>query len=136
MGVRKKKGKKGSEIDQASRSSSNGGSKGSEDEGEVEGGAEVSLNAASITQVIVPATLDSGVVLLQGNDNSLNSDEDGSAKSGQRLLQKEASKLLEIQKSVDFSFELEDMEVCERMVADELRDREQKVVREQTIGDQ
>jgi hypothetical protein len=51
-------------------------------------------------------------------------------------LQKEASKLLEIQKSVDFSFELEEMEVCERMVADELRDREQKVVREQTIGDQ
>jgi hypothetical protein len=39
-------------------------------------------------------------------------------------------KLLAIQKSVCFSFEMEDMEVCNKMVGDELRDRAQKVGRE------
>jgi hypothetical protein len=95
-----------------------------------------SLKETIFPQVNVPGRFDSGVSLLQGDDNSHNSDEDGSVKSGHNLLQKEASKLLEIQKAVGFSFELEDREVCDRMVEDELRDRVQKVGREQTIGDQ
>jgi hypothetical protein len=155
MGVRKKKGSKGSEFDQARKGDSNGVNNGSEAEGEIGGGNAGSINetltsqvnvpdggnAGSLKETIfpqvnVPGRFDSGVSLLQRDDNSHNSDEDGSVKSGHNLLQKEASKLLEIQKAVGFSFELEDREVCDRMVEDELHDRVQKVGREQTIGDQ
>jgi hypothetical protein len=45
-------------------------------------------------------------------------------------LQREAEKLLVIQKTVGFSFEVEDRVVCNKMMEDEIRDRAQKLERE------
>jgi hypothetical protein len=136
MGVKKNKRNKSSESGQICGAGLGGDSGVSGAGGAIDRGDEDNIEAAAIPQVTEPVILGSGVLLLQGDENSINSDEQGSAKSGQRLLQKEASKLLQIQKSVGFSFELEDQEVCDRMVENELRDRAQKVVREQTIVDQ
>jgi hypothetical protein len=80
--------------------------------------------------------MSSGVNLLVGMENSPASDTSRPGVNTNGVLQLEASKLLAIQKSVGFSFEVEDKEVCAKMVEDELRDRAQKVEREQQNGDQ
>ncbi|MCI33099.1 hypothetical protein A2U01_0054315, partial [Trifolium medium] len=83
-----------------------------------------------------PLSTPSGMNLLLLEDGSKTPISPESLVYGEILLQKEASKLLEIQKSVGFTFEGEDREVCGKMVEDELRDRAQKVDRELVNGDQ
>jgi hypothetical protein len=85
---------------------------------------------------VVQGASPSGAVLLVRDENSQNSCPVESQVNDQSPLQREASKLLEIQKAVGFSFALQDNEVCEKLVADELRDRAQKVDRETVNVDQ
>jgi hypothetical protein len=72
----------------------------------------------------------SGAALLVGDDNSQGSNSEGEAVNGDMALQREAEKLLVIQKTVGFSFEVEDRVVCNKMMEDEIRDRAQKLERE------
>ncbi|MCH79641.1 LINE-1 reverse transcriptase like, partial [Trifolium medium] len=78
-------------------------------------------------QLRIPVSSSSGVDLLLTEDNSQVQIPRDSSINGDILLQREASKLLEIQKTVGFSFDMEDRVVCDKMVEDELRDRAHKV---------
>ncbi|KAK2426552.1 hypothetical protein QL285_025211 [Trifolium repens] len=132
-GSRKKKGKKGSEQNHGRNSSIDSiesiGKAGESEDGCVESRIAVEGNPEA-------GVLPSGVDLLVGEVNAHVSDSEGTTANGDIILQREAAKLLGIQKTVGFSFELADKEVCDKMIMDELRDRAQKVEREQVNGDQ
>jgi hypothetical protein len=132
-GAKKKKGKRGSEqnhhCNSVKGSMEDTNLIGEEDGGSVEGRPEEEEAAQ-------PEFVSSGVNLLLGVDMSPVSDLSGTGAIGDSVLQREASKLMAIQKSVGFSFEVDDSEVRAKLVVDELRDRAQKVEREQVNGDQ
>jgi hypothetical protein len=94
-----------------------------EEEASVEGDCEVE-------DTEVEGAFNSGVGLLVRDENSQGSNPSETPVQGDVLIQREAAKLLVIQKSVGFSFDLDDTEVCEKMVEDEKRDRAQKMERE------
>ncbi|MCH81539.1 hypothetical protein A2U01_0002328, partial [Trifolium medium] len=128
--VRKKKGNNGSE-----KGNDVGGQQQSNeevDESRVESRIAVEFDSSCRT----PLPSSSGVDLLLMEDGSKTPISPESLVYGEVLLQNEAAKLLEIQKTVGFTFEVEDRDVCEKMVEDELRDRAQKVERETVNGDQ
>ncbi|MCH79581.1 hypothetical protein A2U01_0000333 [Trifolium medium] len=104
--------------------------------GEEEGSSTVGSDVDVEPVFRAPVSGSSGVDLLLGDDVSQVQDSIDPMEKGDGLLQKEASKLLGIQKTVGFSFEMEDTVVCDKMVEDELRDRAHKVEREIVDGDQ
>jgi hypothetical protein len=133
LGAKKKKGRRGSEQSQDRNSVIDStevrGKLGEYGCRRKEDGAEEEVSSQ-------PGIMSSGVNLLVGVDNSPASGASGPDAIGNGALHLEASKLLAIQKSVGFSFQVEDSEVCAKMMEDELRDRAQKVEREQANGDQ
>jgi hypothetical protein len=133
LGARKKKGRRGSEQSQDRNSviasTEDMGKMGDKGGKRKEGGIEEEVSSQA-------RIMSSGVNLLVGVENSPASDTSRPGVNTNGVLQLEASKLMAIQKSVGFSFQVEDSEVCAKMMEDELRDRAQKVEREQANGDQ
>ncbi|MCH92509.1 hypothetical protein A2U01_0013449 [Trifolium medium] len=142
--VKKKKGKKGSVMGELTRPvedlgvqlQSNvvviGGS--GVRENRVERRKEDDSEGEVVPQLRVSSS--SGLQFLMGEEESQVPVSPEAVVTKEDLLQNEASKLLGIQKTVGFSFDEEDKEVCDKMVEDELRDRAQKLDRETVIGDQ
>ncbi|KAK2375108.1 hypothetical protein QL285_076019 [Trifolium repens] len=130
-GDRKKKGRKGSSHHQRSHStqSHDGGS--GFDSVQNEEGEVSSTEGREVEKVKETVEFQaSGAALLVGDDNSQGSNSEGETVNGDMALQREAKKLLVIQKTVGFSFEVEDRVVCNKMMEDEIRDRAQKLERE------
>jgi hypothetical protein len=134
-GGRKKKKQKGSEGAQSEKLyvEDNEGISKQVIEEEVDSVEEV------VSRPEATGVLPSGFELLIREENNQNSQNSGAAEPiaiGESLLKNEAVKLLGIQKSVGFTFEVEDKEVCDRMIVDELRDRAHKEERETVIVNQ
>jgi hypothetical protein len=135
-GARKKKGRKGTARAGVSHESIDSGDRLVSKEASVGNNEVCTGEEEESTLVRQQEVGGSGVEALLREENSQNSEVQETGKIAENLLLKEASTLLGIQKVVGFTFEMEDNEVCDKMIADELRDRAQKVEREQVNGDQ
>jgi hypothetical protein len=135
-GARKKKGRKGTARAGVSHESIDSGDRLVSKEASVGNNEVCTGEEEESTLVRQQEVGGSGVEALLREENSQNSEVQETGKIAENLLLKEASTLLGIQKAVGFTFEMEDNEVCDKMIADELRDRAQKVEREQVNGDQ